>query len=376
MCVTTPADDADEVEQSARRRTRILWIALAVVIAGSFAVLGGMVFRIDDEKPPIPERVVTSVGDLITDRAEIQRGQAVWQAIGGHQIGSIWGHGAYVAPDWTADWLHREATFVLDRWAADEGAASVDALGTEPRAALEARLVEVMRTNTYDADTGDVTLDPVRADAYEANVAHLSDVFREGDDAYAIPAGAITDPDRREALGAFVFWTSWAASTERPGSDVTYTQNWPHEPLVENTPPADNIFWSIISIILLLGGIAGMVWYFASRPEAEPIRPRCPTATRCSAIRRRRRSGRRSSTSSWSARCWSCRSSSACSLPTTGSKAAASTASRSTRSCPIRWCGPGTPSSVCSGSPRRSPPPASTWPPGSVGASPATSDSV
>ncbi|HET6952131.1 MAG TPA: nitric-oxide reductase large subunit [Acidimicrobiales bacterium] len=268
--MTAPADDADVVEESARRRTRILWIALAVVVAGSFAVLGGMGFRIDDEKPPIPLRVVTSEGDEITDRAEIQRGQAVWQAMGGHQIGSIWGHGAYVAPDWTADWLHREATFVLDRWAADEGVADFDALGTEQRAALGARLVEVIRTNTYDADTGVVTLDPVRAEAYESNVAHLSDVFRDGNDAYAIPSDAITDPARREALGAFVFWTSWAASTERPGSDVTYTQNWPHEPLVENTPPADNIFWSIISIVLLLGGIAGMVWYFASRPEDEP----------------------------------------------------------------------------------------------------------
>ena len=67
--------------------------------------------------PPLPARVVTTDGTVLVDEGEIQAGQNVWQSLGGMEVGSVWGHGSYVAPDWTADWLHREAMFILDRWA-------------------------------------------------------------------------------------------------------------------------------------------------------------------------------------------------------------------------------------------------------------------
>ena len=51
---------------------------------------------------------------------EIKDGQNVWQSIGGQEIGTVWGHGAYVAPDWSADWLHRETLFLLDKWSQKE----------------------------------------------------------------------------------------------------------------------------------------------------------------------------------------------------------------------------------------------------------------
>src|SRR6185369_143139 len=95
---------------------RKLWIALVVVVLGSFAVLGGVGVHIISNAPPIPDRVVTTDGRVLVAEGEVQDGQNVWQSLGGQQIGSIWGHGGYVAPDWTADTLHREATFVLDEW--------------------------------------------------------------------------------------------------------------------------------------------------------------------------------------------------------------------------------------------------------------------
>jgi nitric oxide reductase subunit B len=98
-----------------------LWIALAVVLVISFAVLGGVGVKVLNSAPPIPTQVVTSDGRVLFDGNTIQNGQGVWQSIGGQEVGSIWGHGAYVAPDWTADWLHRECTFLLDRWARESG---------------------------------------------------------------------------------------------------------------------------------------------------------------------------------------------------------------------------------------------------------------
>ena len=96
---------------------RRLWLVFAAVLVVSFAILGWIGTRIYQEMPPLPERVVTTTGEVVIDKGEIQAGQNVWQSLGGMEVGSVWGHGSYVAPDWTADWLHREATFILDDWA-------------------------------------------------------------------------------------------------------------------------------------------------------------------------------------------------------------------------------------------------------------------
>jgi nitric oxide reductase subunit B len=127
-----------------------------------------------------------------------------------------------------------------------------------------------MRRNTYDAGTGVITIDTVRARAFAANAAHYAGVFAEGSDAYAIPSGALSDPAKLRQLAAFFFWTSWAASTDRPGDDVTYTSDWPHEDLIGNRPTANAVVWTGVSIILLLAGIGGMVWFHAS-PESNPV---------------------------------------------------------------------------------------------------------
>lgn len=247
-----------------------LWGLFAFVVLASFAVLGGFGFRIASEAPPIPEKVVVAgTNQILFDRATILEGQNVWQSLGGQEIGSIWGHGAYIAPDWSADWLHRELTFVLDHWAKDKGASEYAVLSAEDQAALRARLKKSIRTNTYDPATGVLTLDPLRAAAFAANADHYADVFGKGRSEYAIPAGTLTDPHKQRAMSAFFFWTSWACATNRPNLDISYTQNWPHEPLIDNTPTADAVIWSVLSFVLLLAGIGGMVWYFASQPREE-----------------------------------------------------------------------------------------------------------
>ena len=106
-----------------------LWIAFSLVMVLSFLVLGWIGTRIYQEMPPLPAKVVTTEGTVLVDEGEIQAGQNVWQSLGGMEVGSVWGHGSYVAPDWTADWLHREATFILDRWAKAEFGADYARLG-------------------------------------------------------------------------------------------------------------------------------------------------------------------------------------------------------------------------------------------------------
>src|SRR5690606_7141736 len=102
----------------------------------------------------VPERVVTASGETIYSRSDIESGREVWQTLGGMQLGSVWGHGGYVAPDWGADWLHREALAILDIWARDEAGRPFASLDAERQAGLRARLQREMRTNSYDTETG------------------------------------------------------------------------------------------------------------------------------------------------------------------------------------------------------------------------------
>lgn len=250
-----------------------LWLLFILVMVFSFLVLGWIGVRIYQEAPPIPNRVVTTDGVEIVSEGAISSGQNVWQAMGGMQVGSVWGHGSYVAPDWTADWLHREAIFILERWSEADFQSSFHELNEEQSAQLVGRLSAMMRENTYDPETGTVTISPLRAEAFEANFAHYSEVFSKGESDYAIPAGAVTDPTRLRNLASFFFWSSWAAVAHRPNDTISYTHNWPYEPLVGNHPTGESVVWTGVSIIMLLAGISGMAWWYAARREEEEPGP-------------------------------------------------------------------------------------------------------
>lgn len=279
--------------------TRRLWIGLTVLLVASFTVLLWSGSQISSNAAPMPERVVAADGTQIYTRAEIERGRQVWQSMGGMQLGSIWGHGAYVAPDWSADWLHREAVAVIERWA---GGVPFEELTAETRASLQSRLQLMMRRNTFDATTGTITLDNDRAAAVAEVAAHYVSLFgsdpatRELREAYAMKEGTVPDAEHRRVLAAFFWWTAWAATTERPAAAgetlaperaliepqrVTYTNNWPGEPLVGNKPPPSTWVWSAFSVVFLIAGIALLGWHHAvtqGREDAEVIPDRDPLA--------------------------------------------------------------------------------------------------
>src|SRR5512138_878918 len=90
--------------------TRRLWRWLAFVFVLSFGALGYLGYQIYLSAPPIPKAVVTRDGETLFTGEQIRNGQQAWFSAGGQQLGTVWGHGSYVAPDWSADWLHREAS--------------------------------------------------------------------------------------------------------------------------------------------------------------------------------------------------------------------------------------------------------------------------
>ncbi len=240
-----------------------LWLILGAVFVFSFLILGWVGTEVFRQAPPIPKQVVTTDGTILIPEEAILDGQNVWQAMGGMQVGSIWGHGSYVAPDWTADYLHRESLFILDKWSMAENGQPFKQASAESEAVLLQRLQTLMRTNTYEEATGKLAIAPIRAEAFEEILKHYTDVFGNGSKEYAIQKGAQTDPDRIRKLVSFFFWTAWASAANRPNNTISYTSNFPSEPLVANVPTSSSIVWTGVSVILLIAGIGGMVWFYA-----------------------------------------------------------------------------------------------------------------
>lgn len=254
-------------------KTRKLWFGFIAVMVISFAVLlwyGKEIYR---QAPPVPEQVVATDGRVLFTGEDIKDGQNIWQSIGGHEVGTIWGHGSYVAPDWSADWLHRESEYILNYLSDTTFKKPYNQISKEQQAMLRIRLQEDLRTNTYDPVTNKLYISTLRAQAIMAVGKHYSGLFMDDPametlrDHYAIRPNSIKDQARMDKMNAFFFWTSWSCVTNRPGSDISYTHNWPPEELVDNKPTSSLILWTGFSVIMLLAGIGLMVWYYASRKE-------------------------------------------------------------------------------------------------------------
>ena len=274
-------------------KTKKLWIGFICVILLSFAVLGYYGYQIYIKAPPVPEKVVSENGTVIFTGQDIKDGQNIWQSIGGQELGTVWGHGAYVAPDWSADWLHREAMYILNQWSHKIYNMNYDSLPDENKAVLLVRLQKELRTNTYDENTKELKISLIRAEAIKNANKYYSGLFMNDTslsktrENYSIPENTIKDKERMDKMTTFFFWTSWACVTERPGENISFTNNWPPEELVGNKPTPALIFWTGFSVILLLIGIGLLGYNYAKSrdenalaitlPENDPLSGAQPT---------------------------------------------------------------------------------------------------
>jgi nitric oxide reductase subunit B len=256
-----------------RRRPLIstLWVQAATLVAllGFFGLVL-MGFLTYQSSPPIPERVVTAGGQQVFTGADVRDGQGVFLRNGLMEYGSIFGHGAYLGPDYTADYLHRAAQIVTDSY------------GGPASATAQQRTRDDFRTNRYDASSGTLTISAAQAAAFDRLVDHYAAEFAK-DGQTGLRPRAITDPSEVRKLTGYFAWSAWVAAADRPGQNYSYTNNWPPEPLVGNAPTADTVVWSVLSLIALLGGTGALLaafgrwnWLGWHGRDAEELRFREP----------------------------------------------------------------------------------------------------
>jgi nitric oxide reductase subunit B len=236
----------DAVDVPGRREFLIskTWIqAVVLVVLCGFFVLGLLAYRTYMAHPPVPARVVGPNGAVLFTGSDISQGQRVFLHNGLMEYGSVFGHGAYLGPDYTADYLRRAADSVTKSY----GGPSSDAAAR--------KTIDDMRANRYDSKTGTLRFSSAEAAAFRQLVPYYTRFFSDPKTDHGLRPDAITNRTQLRQLTAFFAWTAWAAAANRPGHNYSYTNNWPSEPRVANKPTADVIVWSVLSLIALLGGI-------------------------------------------------------------------------------------------------------------------------
>jgi len=232
-----------------------LWFQVAALtFLVGFAVLGYLAYRIYAEQPPVPRQVVREDGTGLFTGDDVMAGQHIFQKYGLMEYGTIFGHGAYLGPDFTAQYLHEAGLLMLRYYSR----------GSEPTPEARARVQRDFKQNTYDPQTGDLVYTPGQVYAFEQLVRFYTDYFDKSTVQTGPRRPQIKDPDEIHRLTAYFSWAAWAAAATRPGTDYSYTNNWPPEPLADNRPTAQALLWSALSLVGLLGG-AGLVLFFVGR---------------------------------------------------------------------------------------------------------------
>ena len=239
------------------------WLrAILIVMVIGFAVLIAITALAYRNAPPIPGTIADAQGNTLFTAADIGDGQAVFLKYGLMDNGSIWGHGAYLGPDYSAEALHRMGQDAAAALAQTQFGKPLAQLDPMQRAALQSDVALVLKTNRYDAASDTLTLTAAETQAWQQQIGYWTDYFRHPAANGGLKPDLISDPAELRQFTAFVTWAAWASVANRPGTDYSYTNNFPYDPSVGNTPVAGALLWSALSLLVLLAGIAAVLLAF------------------------------------------------------------------------------------------------------------------
>lgn len=269
------------MNQTMSRESLTPWWRLSVIllIVICFSILLWVAFRSYIDAPPIPLKVVDVSGNTLFTGDTILSGQEIFLKHGLMENGTIWGHGAYLGPDFSAEYLHTLAIEAGDDIARQRFKSGLADLEESNKTVVLALVQSILKENRYNAGDGTLIFTEVEAKSYENQKEKWKNYFAESRGNRGLLPKTITDPVKLEQLTAFFAWTAWASVANRPGKSYSYTNNFPYDPVAGNKPTADALLWSALSLITLLAGTAlvlfsfGKFGYLGWKAKGEHVHP-------------------------------------------------------------------------------------------------------
>lgn len=241
---------------------RLKWGAvISFVLAMGVLLIGGQFAK--NKVPPYPEKVVVD-GREVMNRDTIMKGQKTYQRYGLMDHGSVWGHGSLRGNDFSAQTLHLMGVHLRDYYAEERFSKGYDELDTAEKGAVDALTKETIKENTHEPGTGILRLSEAEWYAVQKTKQYWEQIFRDGDEHHGYLPNTIPTEQERDNISDFFYWTAWAAGTNRPGLDFTYTNNWPPDRSVGNEISRTAIMSSLYGILSLFI-VLGLIIYIVHR---------------------------------------------------------------------------------------------------------------
>src|ERR1700688_1653065 len=266
---------ADAVDRSAEDPVSnvLKWILLAVAVV-TFAILGWTTGLTYEAAPPFPDRFVSPDGMLLMSAADIQAGKARFQKGDLRDYGSLYGMGSYFGEDYTAASLVRLATLTETDIAKAKTGKTLSDLPAEEQAAVKAAMQVELQGIDLSKQIATVP-EPVAA-----AIATLRDEIARSllrhDFAKGWTQAYSLDEQSAAETADFLIYSSLTTVARRPGTDASWTQNWPFEPLVGNTPTTSTFRWTWISFcftFLAFGAVLYIYQRYLNDPDKAPMDP-------------------------------------------------------------------------------------------------------
>ena len=249
------------------------WVLLVVAIA-SFAILGWTTKLTYEAAPPFPDRFVAADGTPLMTAADIVSGKAGFQKADLMDYGSLYGMGSYFGEDYTAAYLVRLATLTEGNIAKAHGVKDLSELSAEQRAsaraAMQAELqgIDLTKQVAVIPDPLAAAITTLRGEIVQTLLHH--DFAKGWSQAYSL------DQQSAERTADFLIYSSLTTVARRPGTDASWTQNWPFEPLVGNTPTTSTFRWTWISFcftFFAFGAVLFIYQRYLNDPDVAPMDP-------------------------------------------------------------------------------------------------------
>ena len=191
--------------------------SLILLMVSGFSMLGYLAARTYRDAPPIPKRVVDPGGATLFTGQDIIAGQQVFLSHGLMENGTIWGHGAYLGPDFSAEYLHTMALDIRASISAKMSSNSVAAHQNDPNE-LDAEVAHTLKENRYEPTSDTLTFTEAEANSFRTQQQKWRDYFSTPAHSGGLTAGLIQNPEELRNLTAFFAWAAWASAARRPGS--------------------------------------------------------------------------------------------------------------------------------------------------------------
>jgi len=233
------------------------WLVTAIItFLFGFTVMGYLAYRNNNEGPPVPREVHAADGSVLFTGDDVIGGQQLFQKYGLMQYGTIFGHGAYLGPDFTAQYLRLGGEKGVV-WYSGQGLSAAEA---QYRVRTEAK------RNNYEPASGILTYSPAQSRAYAEMLPYYRAWFGPLDTQRGLQRPYLQDPEEVRKLTSYFSWAAWASAAQRPTTNHSYTNNWPPDELAGNRPTPDIVVWSVLSLVALLCG-TGLILFIFGRYE-------------------------------------------------------------------------------------------------------------